>query len=204
MSQVSPWVARWAPVVPEGEVLDLACGTGRHARHFAALAHPVLAVDRDADALAQAAGEGIVTLRFDLEAEPDHAAASTPGSGPPDLTPSSALTPMVPGRFSGIVVTNYLHRPLMAELAASLRPDGVLIYETFAIGNEAFGKPSNPAFLLAPGELLAIARAAGLRVLAFEDGYVEHPKPAMIQRLCACGPDFPVRNALLDRFEHDF
>ena len=191
MSQVSPWVARWAPVVPEGEVLDLACGMGRHARHFAARGHAVLAVDRDAESLAQAAGQGIVTLRFDLESE-------KMGAVPQDQTPFS------PDRFAGIVVTNYLHRPLMAQLAASLRPDGVLIYETFAIGNEAFGKPSNPAFLLAPGELLAIARAVGLRVLAFEDGYTDTPKPAMIQRLCACGPDFPVRNALLDRFEHDF
>jgi SAM-dependent methyltransferase len=197
-------VARWAPIVPAGEVLDLACGTGRHAKHFAALGHPVLAVDRDVEALAQAAGEGITTLRFDLETETDYAAPTNPGSGPADLTPSSAPTPLVPGRFSGIVVTNYLHRALMAQLAASLRADGVLIYETFAIGNEALGKPSNPAFVLAPGELLDIARAAGLRVLAFEDGYVERPKPAMIQRLCACGPDFPVRNALLDRFEHDF
>ncbi|WLI87860.1 class I SAM-dependent methyltransferase [Massilia sp. R2A-15] len=228
MSQVSSWVARWAPVVPAGEVLDLACGTGRHARHFAALGHAVLAVDRDAEALALAAGQGIVTQQFDLESDkmgsgpqdqtpvPIRAANQGLGSGPADLTPGLSpprnqsgsgpadLTPFTPGRYAGIVVTNYLHRPLMAQLAASLRPDGVLIYETFAIGNEAFGKPSNPAFLLAPGELLDIARACGLRVLAFEDGYTATPKPAMVQRLCACGPVFPVRNALLDSFEHDF
>ena len=99
MSQVSSWVARWAPIVPDGDVLDLACGTGRHARHFAALGHAVLAVDRDAEALAQAAGQGITTLQFDLEAEKmgsgpqdqtptDHAAATNPGSGPADLTPA--------------------------------------------------------------------------------------------------------------------
>jgi SAM-dependent methyltransferase len=228
MSQVSPWVARWAPIVPAGEVLDLACGTGRHARHFAALGHAVLAVDRDGEALAHAAGAGIVTLRFDLEAEqmgsgpqdqtptPIGATDQGLGSGPTDLTPGLSaprdqpgsvptdLTPFAAGRYAGIVVTNYLHRPLMAQLAASLRPDGILIYETFAIGNEAFGKPSNPAFLLAPGELLDIARAAGLRVLAFEDGCIGTPKPAMVQRLCAAGPDFPIRNALLDGFEHDF
>jgi SAM-dependent methyltransferase len=178
MSQVSAWVERWAPLVPPGEVLDLACGGGRHARHLAALGHPVTALDRDPQALALAAGPGITTMEADLEAE-------------------GAAWPFAPGRFAAIVVTNYLHRPLMARIAASLRPDGVLIYETFAIGNEEFDKPSNPAFLLARGELLAHAGAAGLRVLAFEDGYTDVPKPAMVQRLCAAGPEFPARNAVL-------
>jgi SAM-dependent methyltransferase len=159
-------------------VLDLACGSGRHAHHLAALGHPVIALDRDADALALAAGAGITTVQADLEAE-------------------GATWPFAPGRFAGIVVTNYLHRPLMAQIAASLRPDGVLIYETFAAGNEAFGKPSNPAFLLARGELLEHARRAGLAVLAFEDGYCAAPKPAMLQRLCAGGPAFPAGNAIL-------
>ena len=181
MSEASRWVARFAPLIPGGEVLDLACGGGRHARHLAALGHPVTALDRDAQALALAAGPGITTVEADLERE-------------------DAAWPFGPGRFAGIVVTNYLHRPLMAALAASLRPDGVLIYETFAIGNEAFGKPSNPAFLLARGELLAFAQQAGLRVLAFEDGYVDAPKPAMLQRLCAAGADFPARNAVLEPF----
>jgi hypothetical protein len=104
---------------------------------------------------------------------------------------------LIPGRYAGIVVTNYLHRPLMAQLIASLRPDGILIYETFAAGNEEFGKPSNPAFLLGRGELLEHAARAGLRVLAFEDGYAATPKPAMLQRLCAAGPEFPARNAML-------
>jgi SAM-dependent methyltransferase len=183
MSDSSRWVARFAPLVPSGEVLDLACGGGRHARHLAALGHPVLAVDRDPHALALAAGPGITTLEVDLERD--------------EATSSGAAWPFAAGRFAGIVVTNYLHRPLLAKLAASLRPDGLLIYETFAIGNEAFGKPSNPAFLLARGELLALALQAGLRVLAFEDGYVDAPKPAMLQRLCACGPDFPANNAML-------
>jgi SAM-dependent methyltransferase len=178
MSQASAWVERFARLIAPGEVLDLACGTGRHARHLAALGHPVTALDRDAAALAQAAGPGITTLQADLEEE-------------------RARWPFAPGRFAAIVVTNYLHRPLMAPIAASLRPDGVLIYETFAIGNAAFGKPSNPAFLLAPGELLDVARQAGLRVLAFEDGYLDLPKPAMVQRLCAAGPGFPAQNANL-------
>jgi SAM-dependent methyltransferase len=167
----SPWVARFAGIVPQGEVLDLACGAGRHARLFASSGHPVLALDRDPDALAAAAGPGIETLQYDLEAD-------------------GAAWPFAPGRFAGIVVANYLHRPLLPQLAAALAPDGVLLYETFARGNEAFGKPSNPAFLLQPGELLAFAASAGLRVIAYEDGFVDEPKPAMVQRLCACAPRF--------------
>jgi SAM-dependent methyltransferase len=164
----SAWVVRHAARIPAGEVLDLACGGGRHARWLAAHGWTVLAVDRDPAALQRTAGKGIVTLQADLEGD--------------------AAWPFEAGRFAGIVVTNYLHRPLFPALLASLAPGGVLIYETFAIGNAQFGKPSNPDFLLAPGELLAYAQTAGtapLHVLAYEDGYVELPKPAMVQRLCA-------------------
>ena len=177
---VSAWVARFAPLAAQGEVLDLACGSGRHAQHFAALGHPVLAVDRDTGALAEAAGQGITTMAFDLE------------------DPALAW-PFEAGRFAAIVVTNYLHRPLFAQLAASLRDDGLLIYETFALGNEAFGKPSNPAFLLEHGELLRHAAANGLKPIAYEDGYVESPKPAMVQRLCAAKQGFGWASARLDR-----
>jgi hypothetical protein len=90
-----------------------------------------------------------------------------------------------------VVVTNYLFRPLLARLTAAVAADGVLIYETFAAGNERFGKPSNPDFLLRPGELLERVRGR-LRVVAFEDLYVERPKPAMVQRLCACAPQRPL------------
>jgi SAM-dependent methyltransferase len=181
VERVSPWVARFAGLIPDGEVLDLACGGGRHARYLAALGHPVLAVDRDPVALGQAAGHGISTLQFDLE--------------------NSALAwPFDAARFAGIVVTNYLHRPLIPSLVNSLAPGGVLIYETFARGNGAFGKPSNPAFLLADGELLQHAQQHGLRVIAFEDGYVDAPKAAMVQRLCAAGPDFAPEKALLASF----
>jgi len=170
----SAWVARFAPLIPPGEVLDLACGGGRHARLLAALGHPVVAVDRDAAALAATAGEGISTLRIDLED------SSSPQDG----------WPFAGRRFAGIVVTNYLYRPLFPHILASLAPDGVLIYETFASGNERFGKPSNPDFLLKPGELLEALHAGSggaLRVLAYEDGYQALPKPAMVQRICAIG-----------------
>ena len=134
------------------------------------MGHQVLAVDRDPASLAAAAGERIQTQAFDLEAE-----------GCED----SSDWPLLPERFSGIVVTNYLHRPLMPHLLASLAPEGVLIYETFADGNSLFGKPSNPAFLLEAGELLRLVSGnPEWHVLAFEDGYVEHPKPAMVQRIC--------------------
>lgn len=162
----SQWIARFASLIPAGEVLDLACGGGRHARLFAGLGHPVMAIDRDSAALELAAGPGVTTCQIDLEAE-------------------DAIWPYEEGRFAGIVVTNYLHRPLFTHLVRSLSPGGVLLYETFAMGNEQFGKPSNPAFLLRHGELLEVARAGAMRVIAFEDGYVEVPKPAMVQRLCA-------------------
>ena len=182
MAGVSPWVRRFAPLIPAGEVLDLACGLGRHARHVGALGHPVLALDRDGAALAELAAEGFATLQLDLE----------DGVSP---------WPFAPGRFAGIIVTSYLHRPLFGQLARSLAPDGLLIYETFAIGNEAFGKPSNPDFLLQEGELLAIAAQLGLRVLAFEDGFTAAPKAGMVQRLCAAGPGFRRSGALLDPHE---
>lgn len=167
----SGWVARFAPLIPAGRVLDLACGGGRHARWLASLGHPVLAVDRDPAAIAAAAGEQIEARQFDLEAG---GAAQHDG------------WPLPPAAYAGVVVTNYLHRPLMDALLKSLAPGGVLIYETFAQGNGQFGKPSNPDFLLAPGELLQIvARDPALRVIAYEDGYLSHPRPAMLQRICA-------------------
>ncbi|MGG7605730.1 class I SAM-dependent methyltransferase [Massilia sp. BKSP1R2A-1] len=176
---VSPWVTRFAPLVTSGEALDLACGSGRHTRMLAARGLRVVALDRNAELLAPLAGDNVQTWEHDLEAE-------------------DAVWPFEAGRFALIVVTNYLHRPLFADLARSLAPDGVLIYETFAQGNQVYGKPSNPAFLLAPEELLGLAREGGLQVLAYEDGHVDRPMPAQVQRLCAAGPAFLKTEAKLD------
>src|SRR5882672_1634270 len=161
----SAWVARWADRVSAGgRVLDLACGDGRHARYLAARGHPVEAVDRDPAMLARLAGiPGVTTRCADLEGGP---------------------WPYEDERFTGIVVTNYLHRPLFPRLLTALAPEGVLIYETFAAGNERYGRPSNPAYLLKPGELLEVVRRR-LKVLAYEDVHVSDPRPAAVQRICA-------------------
>jgi SAM-dependent methyltransferase len=176
---VSPWVARFAPLAKPGEALDLACGGGRHTRLLAAQGMAVTALDRNPELLAALASPNVATVQHDLEAE-------------------DAVWPFAPGSFALIVVTNYLFRPLFPQLAASLRPDGILIYETFAQGNQIFGKPSNPDFLLAPQELLGLARQGGLQVLAYEDGHVDRPHPAQVQRLCAAGAAFAKTEARLD------
>ncbi len=162
----SPWVmAHAGRISAGGPVLDLACGSGRHARCLAGLGYRVLAVDRDPVALASMSGvAGTETAELDLEGE---------------------VWPLVGRSFAGIVVTNYLWRPRLADLLALLAPGGVLIYETFMLGNEAYGKPSRPDFLLRPGELREIVATAGLRELAFVEGYVDEPKPAMRQAICA-------------------
>ncbi|HEX6633673.1 MAG TPA: class I SAM-dependent methyltransferase [Usitatibacter sp.] len=159
----SPWVREWIGWVPPGgAVLDLACGSGRHARFLARMGFEVDAVDRDLSLFADPP-PGVRLLEADLEQ----------GAWP------------YPGRrWAGIVVTNYLHRPLLPILVDSLEPLGMLIYETFARGNERFGKPSNPAFLLAPGELLEAVRGK-LRVVAYEDRVVKEPREAAIQRIAA-------------------
>jgi SAM-dependent methyltransferase len=162
----SRWVCHWAHLVAAGgAVLDVASGAGRHARFFASLGHPVTALDRDTAALDLMRDEPLIsTLAADIEG------AAWPL--PADAT------------FAAIVVTNYLHRPLFPQLLRSLAPGGVLVYETFAQGNETVGKPSNPAFLLAPGELLEVVRGH-LRVVAFQDGFLAQPRPAYVQRICA-------------------
>ena len=154
----SEWVRRWAELVDRGPVLDVASGAGRHAIFFAERGLEVIAVDREPQQI-----PGVRFVQADLEGAP---------------------WPFGGERFAAIVVTNYLHRPLLPVLQSALAEEGVLIYETFMVGNERYGRPSNPAFLLKPGELLGAFRE--LEPIAFEQGRLEWPKPAMIQRLCAC------------------
>ncbi|HNN34587.1 MAG TPA: class I SAM-dependent methyltransferase [Ottowia sp.] len=157
----SPWVCRWSPLVAAGApVLDVACGAGRHMRWFAGRGHPVTGIDRDPAALAAARAWG-TAIEADIE------------NGP---------WPLAGQRFGGVVVTHYLWRPLLPTLLDAVAPGGVLIYETFAAGNETVGKPSRPDFLLRPGELLGVCQ--GLRVVAFEDGYLDAP-PRFMQRIAA-------------------
>jgi len=148
-------------------VLDVACGRGRHLRYLASLGFAAVGVDRDEQALSSLRSfEGAEVRVADLEAGP---------------------WPFAPGEFDGVVVTNYLHRPLFPHLVGALRPGGILIYETFALGNERYGRPANPDFLLAPGELLAAVEP--LSVIAFEQGLVSSPKEALVQRICALRGD---------------
>jgi len=164
----SAWVCRWADQIPAGsQVLDLACGAGRHAVYLAGLGHQVDAVDIDLHTSAPVrATPGISWRQADLEQGGGHIPAAT---------------------YQGIVVTNYLHRPLFAEIIAGLAPSGVLIYETFAHGQQAYGRPRNPLHLLLPGELLEVVRGH-LRVLAYEDIVLDAPVPARVQRICAVKP----------------
>ena len=169
MDQPAPsaWVRRFAPLIrPDGRVLDLAAGGGRHTRLLLDMGFRVTAVDRDIAELRPLAGAKCEIGAIDLEAG----------------APESALASLG-GDYDGIVVTNYLHRPLFAWVTAALAADGVLIYETFAIGNERLGRPCNPDFLLRPGELLEAF--AALTILAFEQGEVTRPRPAVIQRIAA-------------------
>jgi SAM-dependent methyltransferase len=167
----SDWVRRFVPLIRRGgRVLDLAAGGGRHTRLLLDMGFAVTAVDRDVSQLQQFAGVRCAVPELDLEAG----------------DPAAAMAPLGSG-YNGIVVTNYLHRPLFPGLAAALAPAGVLIYQTFAAGNERLGWPRNPDFLLRPGELLDAF--AGLTLVAFEQGEVETPRPAVIQRLAAiAGP----------------
>ncbi len=163
LAEPSSWVVAHASLVPAGgTVLDVAAGGGRHAKFFADRGHRVTAIDRDIGALIALAG--IDAQRADLE------------NGKP--------WPLPGRQFAGVVVTNYLHRPLFSALAASVAPGGVLIYETFAHGNGQYGKPDNPDFLLNDNELLD-AFARDLRVVAYMHGYVDSPRPALVQRIAA-------------------
>lgn len=165
LDDASPWVARFLEAAPAGgRALDLAAGGGRHTRLARARGWRVTAVDVDVSGLAALRDDPLVEIvAADLEGGP---------------------WPFGERRFEAVIVTNYLHRPLLPRLVAAVAPGGRLIYETFARGNEAFGKPSNPDFLLAPGELLEAVRGE-LTVVAYEHGKVDRPRPAVVQRICA-------------------
>lgn len=158
----SPWVQRWSHLVPAGAtVLDVACGQGRHVRWFAGRGCRVTALDRDEAAVRplQDCAEVVVA---DIE---------------------QGSWPLGERRFDAVLVTNYLWRPLLPLLVERVAPGGLLIYETFAFGNQTVGRPSNPAFLLRPGELLEAVQGR-LRPLGYEDGYADAP-PRYLQRLAA-------------------
>ena len=165
-SQPSPWIVQWAGLVPaSATVLDVAAGGGRHTRFFAERGHRVTAVDRDTTALH--AASNIEVIQADLE----------------DGSP----WPFSSRRFAAVVVTNYLHRPLMPDLLAAIEPGGVLLYQTFMVGNERFGKPSRPEFLLKDGELLDLVRGS-FSVVAYEARLISAPSMAMVQRIAARKP----------------
>jgi SAM-dependent methyltransferase len=164
----SDWVERWAHLIqPSQAILDVASGTGRHAKLFADNGCTVTAIDRSSEALQtlRAHSPAVRTIEADIE-----------------NAPWPLLKEGKPELFDGIVVTNYLHRPLMPSLLASLAPNGVLIYETFAVGNEAFGKPSRPDFLLKSKELLLVCKE--LNVVAYEEGFLSEPD-RVVQRVVA-------------------
>ncbi len=164
----SPWVTRFLPGVAKGDtVLDVACGKGRHLRLARAQGRPVVGIDRALAGVADLAGEpGITLIEADLEA------------GEP--------FPLAGRAFAGVIVTNYLWRPILPDIVAVVADDGLLIYETFSIGNARYGRPSNPDFLLRPGELLT-AVAPRLTPVAFEDVTLDNP-PRAVQRITAVGP----------------
>ncbi len=165
----SGWVRRWSHLVAAGgTVLDVACGQGRHMRWFSGRNHPVVGVDQSQDAI-----DSVASLVASGHAE---AVLADIENGP---------WPFAQRSFDAVVVTHYLWRPLLPTLLQSLAPGGVLIYETFAAGNETVGKPSRPDFLLQPGELLAVC--AGLRIVAFEEGFLEAPA-RFVQRIAAVQP----------------
>lgn len=175
--QVSTWVTRHLPLLAtQGEILDLACGSGRHLRYCLGLGHTVVGIDIDLSGVQDLWGNPRVELvEFDIEGDRPWIFAER--------------------QFSAIIGCNYLFRPVFADLMRSLQEGGLLIYETFARGNEQFGRPRNPEYLLAPGELFDLLRGqsgsvsptklARLHVLSYEHGFVRFPKPAIVQRICA-------------------
>nr|WP_233210207.1 class I SAM-dependent methyltransferase [Comamonas sp. 26] len=160
----SAWITRFAHLLrPQGTVLDLACGMGRHTRYFFEANHALTSVDKSQEAT-QSIADIAETITADIE------------NGP---------WPLADRSFDGVVITNYLWRPLWPQILASVKPGGVLLYETFGQGNEAYGKPSRPDFLLVSGELLQVC--AGWSIVAYEHGVLYQPD-RVVQRIAAIKP----------------
>jgi SAM-dependent methyltransferase len=165
----SPWVTRFSPLIPAGEILDVACGAGRHARFFLAQGRAVVVVDRDLSGIADLLGNpALEAVEADLE-----------GGRP---------FPLAGRKFAGVICTNYLHRPLLPALVAAVGPGGALLYETFSEGHEEFGRPQRPEFILRSGELLDVV-AGELTVHAHEEILVHRPGPARVQHIAAVRED---------------
>jgi SAM-dependent methyltransferase len=165
----SAWVARFLPGVRTGgRILDLACGDGRHLRLAIERGYRVVGVDRDLNGVEDLRGRnGVELVRADLE--------------------NGQRFPLAGELFDGVIVANYLWRPILPNIVAAVAPDGLLIYETFALGNEIFGRPSNPDFLLRPGELI-VAVSPRLITIAYEHATLSDP-PRRVQRIAAVGPE---------------
>ncbi|MDR7307830.1 class I SAM-dependent methyltransferase [Rhodoferax saidenbachensis] len=167
----SPWVQRWSHLLAaNATVLDVACGAGRHLEWFLRRGHAVTGIDRDISVAAQRVPHTTL-IQADIE-----------------NAPWPLVRGQQPQQFGAVVVTNYLWRALLPTLVASVAPGGVLLYETFAAGNETVGRPSRPDFLLQPGELLRAC--AGLQVVAYENGYLDQP-PRFVQRIAAVHSPLP-------------
>ena len=161
----SRWLQKYSSLMPNsGPILDVAAGSGRHTVYLLDKGHIVVSIDRDVSRLAYLKNPHLSVAQVDLE------------------VPHS--WPFKSGAFAGIIVTNYLHRPLFPRIIDALAAGGLLVYETFSQGNEKFGKPSNPDYLLEPGELLRVT-LDHLHVIAYEDLTVHQPKSARTQRICA-------------------
>jgi len=168
----SDWVQRWSHLAkPQGQVLDIACGQGRHMAWFTGLGMQVTGIDRSSEAV-EAAGRFGDSILADIE------------NGPWPLM-QNGLSAAKPRPFDVVVVTNYLWRALFPLILQSVAPGGLLLYETFAVGNETLGKPSRPDFLLQPEELLRVFD--GWRIVAYENGFLSHPE-RFVQRIAAIAP----------------
>jgi len=171
----SSWVKRFLPLIRgSGRVIDLACGDGRHTQLLLSFGHQVLALDKNEHSLSVLKSRFHATDLKNIEVKTI------------DLETDIFALQETQERFSGLVVTNYLYRPHLGEWINLIQPGGVVIYETFAVGNEVYGKPSNPNFLLNQNELIGFfSISLGWSIVCFEQGKIDNPKPAVIQRICA-------------------